>query len=322
MHKLRYYQTKFGNQPTQGTAEWLLGRTFSFGGSEMSILTNQNKYCTWNQLKSRKQNLTYEMHDNTEFGNLFEPIAKYFIEKDFGKIYEFGAIPSTQYPICYSPDGLIVDGDDLALLEIKCPIMRGVKKIPVEYLDQVKVGMCILNVKYTLFCNFRFRRCSMKTKPWTAHYDRGYHKEFRKREPDIKPIAYGYIYWNIDCDLIDLASQDNMIQCILSKLNGKSVRPEVYICKSFEATKGIVMMFKLFEKSYCCIKPDPTYLAKNETMLWNKYKEMINDIPRELSESCEEPCDTAEVDNTLHKKLEALEQQFTFKSCTITQEAS
>lgn len=272
MHKLEYYQNKFHNLAIQGSDAWLEARSFSFGGSEMSTVVGKNKYEKWEKLLEKKAHNINFKSDTTEWGHLFEPVAKAFITKQSGTIYEFGSIPHSYYPVCYSPDGLMVMDDDLVMIEIKNPIYRGVHSIPEGYLEQVKTGMCILNVKHCVFWQFRFRRCKLGTGPWSMEYDRNYHKEYRKRCKDMGNISFGYLYWNVDCDLVDLGS----VPSILNEIKDipTNIKPEIIIEKPFEYKRGKVLMWKLFEKTKEIIKPEQNYLKDKEELLWQKYKEL------------------------------------------------
>lgn len=281
-----YYQNKFRNLALQGSEEWIEARAFSFGGSEMSTVVGKNKYDDWKSLLHRKSNNVNFRQDTTEWGHLFEPIAKMYISKQCeerkqdGTIYEFGSIPHSYYPVCYSPDGLMIDGKDLVMIEIKNPIYRGVKKIPESYLEQVKTGMCIINVKHCVFYQFRFRRCKLTTKPWTVTYDRVYHKEYYKRCPDMGNISYGYLHWDIDCDLVDLGKVTSILDEI--KDIPDTIKPKVIIEKPFEGTKGKVLMWKLFEYTQEIITPDKNYLSDKEDMLWAKYEELRNNCQQKI----------------------------------------
>lgn len=272
MHKLEYYQNKFHNLAIQGSDAWLEARSFSFGGSEMSTVVGKNKYEKWEKLLEKKAHNINFKSDTTEWGHLFEPVAKAFITKQSGTIYEFGSIPHSYYPVCYSPDGLMVMDDDLVMIEIKNPIYRGVHSIPEGYLEQVKTGMCILNVKHCVFWQFRFRRCKLGTGPWSMEYDRNYHKEYRKRCKDMGNISFGYLYWNVDCDLVDLGS----VPSILNEIKDipTHIKPEIIIEKPFEYKRGKVLMWKLFEKTKEIIMPEQNYLKDKEELLWQKYKEL------------------------------------------------
>jgi len=291
MHKLAYYQNKFNHLALQGTKEWLESRSYSFGGSEIGTVMGENKNEDWDDLVHKKVVNTSYRSDFTEWGHLFEPVSKIFIEKMYGTIYEFGSIPHTYLPVCYSPDGLMVIDDKLILLEIKNPIMRGVNSIPEHYLSQVKTGMAIINVSYCMFWQFRFRRCKLGTGPWNMIYDRKYHKEYRKRCPDKGNISFGYLYWDIDCDLVDLGSVDS----ILDELKAIPVEiiPQILIEPSeFHPVKGKVLMWKLFEKSKTIIEPVKNYLMDKEDYLWDKYKELrsasIKSLPKPEIQKVEE----------------------------------
>jgi len=280
MYKLVYYQNKFKNLAIQGSEEWMEARSYSFGGSEMSTIMGKNKYEKWNDLILRKQNTTNFRSDTTEWGHLFEPVAKLFISKQYGTIYEFGSIPHSYYPVCYSPDGLMVIEDALIMIEIKNPIYRGVHNIPEAYIEQIQTGMSIINVKHCVFWQFRFRRCKLGTGPWNMSYDRVYHKEYRKRCKDMGNISFGYLHWDVDCDLVDLGNVPN----ILDELKDipLSVQPSIIIEKPFEGTRGKVLMWKLFEKTKEEILPVKNYLADKEDFLWEKYKELRNSMVQGL----------------------------------------
>lgn len=276
MHKLDYYQNKFYKSVLQGTEEWLKGRSFAFGGSEMGSIVGNNKHETWQDLLLRKANQTFTKCDATEWGHLFEPVAKILLEMQYGKIHEFGSIPHSYLPVCYSPDGLLVIDDDLVLLEIKNPIYRGVDKIPEVYLHQVQTGMNIINVKYCLFAQFRFRRCKLNTAPWSVVYDRPYHKEYRRRCKDQGNINFGYLYWPTDEPLVDLGVVKNIYDEL--KKIPLEIQPQIIIRPNepFDKTKGKVLMWKLFEKKIEKIEPQRNYLQDKEEMLWSKYKELRN----------------------------------------------
>lgn len=268
MHKLDYYKNKFSDLYTQGSSQWLKGRASCFGGSEMSTILGENTYETCENLLQKKIYLQIDIADTTQWGHWFENVSKFYIQQKWGEIHEFGSIPHPYYPVCYSPDGLLVIDNELVLLEIKNPIMRGINKIPEHYFPQVKSGMCILNVKYTLFAQFRFRRCSLETPVNNYIYDRHYHKEYRKRCKDQKPISWGYLYWEGENKLVDLSQYKDMV----GKLGNRASRnPKIYIETEFNPTKGYILKWKLFECVYASIPPDHFYLSDREDELWELY---------------------------------------------------
>ncbi len=287
MFKLSYYQNKFKHLAVQGTEEWLEARSYSFGGSEISTVLGLNKYETWDTLLSRKSNKDSFRNDSTEWGHLFEPVAKIFIEKAYGTIYEFGSIPHSYYPVCYSPDGLMVIDEELVMIEIKNPIFRGIQTIPAAYIEQVQTGMSIISVKHCIFWQFRFRRCKLGTGPWNVVYDRVYHKEYRKRCKDMGNLSYGYLYWDVACNLVDLGNVPDILDELKDIPN--TIKPQILIETPFEKTHGKVLMWKLFEKSRTIVEPVKDYLADKEELLWNKYKELRTRCQNKIQENREEP---------------------------------
>lgn len=270
MHKIEYLQNKFKHLSEQGTDDWLDGRKYAFGGSEIATVRNLNPYGTFEELVHRKIHRINDIKDITEWGKLFEPVAKRFISTDTrSTIYEFGSIPSANFPVCYSPDGIIVMDDNLRLLEIKSPIYRGIKSIPEYYLHQVQTGMDILPVKDTLFAQFRFRRCPLYSDPYDSKYDRFYHKEFAKRAPHKLPEAYGYLWWDDECNLTDLGLCDNICN---AKPRRKADR--ILVNTKLTENKGFALMWKLFDREYTTIDKIDNYLKEIEVLLWTKYKEM------------------------------------------------
>lgn len=114
-------------------------------------------------------------------------------------------------------------------------------------------------------------------------YDRNYHKEYRKRCPDMGNISFGYLHWDIDCDLVDLGS----VNSILDELKNipSEVVPKILIEPSnFKPERGKVLMWKLFEKSQTNIEPVKNYLNDKEELLWSRYEKMresyINSLPK------------------------------------------
>lgn len=278
MHKLEYYKTKFSNLPGQGSDDWLKSRQYSFGGSEMASVLEKNKYQSWKELKETKQKFRTRS-DPTEWGHLFETPAKYFIRQKWGDIHEFGSIPHSYYPVCYSPDGVLVIDNELVLLEIKSPIKRGVHNIPEPYMYQIQTGLNVIAAKYCLFAQFRFRRCKWRTNPLNTTYDRKYHLEYRKRCKDAYPIAAGYFWWDTKEPLKDLGVMDVMIDGIP---NYNICVPLLFINNwDHLPTTGCVLMWKLFEVVYSNIATKKNFLHDLEDELWMKYEEMRIEVKKE-----------------------------------------
>jgi len=279
MHKLYYYLHKFGNQSNQGSSDWLKERQYSFGASEMGTVLDVNPKEKFESLVIKKVNPVYEVKDFSIWGRLFEQISKHYIQKEFGNIYEFGSVSHPAYPVSCSPDGILLNADktDLILLEIKNPIMRGLKNLPIEYYHQVQTGLSIFSAEKCMFAQFRFRRCKRNEKPFDCKYDRSYHKEYRKRAPDCTPISYGFLVWRTEhYPVIDLSTYEQMSDVL--KDVPSEIIPEIHIEKAVYLEKGIILMWKLFEKDIQYIKPDPSYLQKYENELWNQYKSLVTSL--------------------------------------------
>lgn len=295
MYKLHYLLNKFNHINSNSNSNlienhdtWLEGRKHCIGGSDMFIIL-KGKTDEFNKLiqdKITKNNLQI---DATNWGKMFEPVAKLILEQDLKiKIIEFDSIPHSYYPICYSPDGLFIQDNDLKLLEIKCPIMKSLNKpIQESYIDQVQTGMNIIPVKNCLFARYRFRRCALWCKPNSMEFDRFYHKEFKKRQIPVKPICYGYLIWKHqdenNKELIDLGIVESII-----KIKPRGPPTEIIIInydenleknkfKDFKPTSGYVLMWKLFEFKYDIIQPNLNFLKDNEIKIWEQYKILIDE---------------------------------------------
>jgi len=104
--------------PMQGGATWILGRALGIGGSEMSVLTDENQYKDMRNLIAGKVKLPEGEFNGsvaTRWGNIFEPILNLYMELLLDvKIFETGSIPGVLKrpngkPVQnYSPDGLAV----------------------------------------------------------------------------------------------------------------------------------------------------------------------------------------------------------------------
>jgi len=183
--------------PIQGSKEWLLSRSETIGGSEISTILNVNKYQSIKQLIEQKTGIsTFKKSAPLWFGNIFEYILQLYTEELFDtKIYETGSIPykKSKY-IKYSPDGLaviktnkltnifsnndlenkifnnskfdndIIDKKELLILfEFKNPYMRVIKpnEIPIYYINQPKLGMEVIDIcEASIFIESVFRFCS------------------------------------------------------------------------------------------------------------------------------------------------------------------
>lgn len=285
MWKIKYYQSKFNQSVLNPeTEEFLESRKCAFGGSEIATVLGLNlKYENLEQLIHKKQNKIRINTEATLWGNLFEPIAKIFITKKYGTIYNFGSIPHPMYPVSYTPDGILLNEtkDDIYLLEIKCPSKRNIYSIPIQYKQQVYTGLNIINAPKCLFAQFKFRRCKIDTAPWSCRYDYQFHFDFRNKRSITTPISYGYFIWKLPIEIytgiIDLSTVKDMSETLLEyKTKYNNLQYEIMMEQPITSdVNGICLMWKLFEWETEFVNKDNNYLEKNETELWNAYQKLI-----------------------------------------------
>lgn len=287
--KLNYLKENYSQLARQGSQAWLLGRRTRFGGSEIGELIDKNTE-KGDLLIFNKVHQVFESNIYCWWGNTFEVVAKKWFEWTRKiKIHEFGAIPSTNYPIAYSPDGVFIDRNDLWLLEIKCPFIRNVTavtKIKPNYMTQVQVGMQILPCNYTRFMQFKFRRCKAKDLFRPGKYDRFFHQEkfWAKETPEL---WFGALYWRnndgIRYDIITDREPDKIF-CSFED-------PDLFDkCEKFN--HGVLMYFKCFYICENVIPKDRFFEAHHQDTIWKRYNELMeyhNQITKdEIHEACVE----------------------------------
>ena len=270
--KINYLKKNYSQLARQGSEQWLTGRLTRFGGSEIGRVTKTKKSCS--KLIINKLEQKFQSNIYCWWGHTFERIAKVYLEKVKNlKIYEFGAIPSTNYPVAYSPDGVYIDlvHKDLMLLEIKCPFLRDVTnetEIKSDYMMQVQTGMQILPCTKTSFLQFKFRKCSLDDLSKTGKYNRYFHRE-NKRSPEQTELWYGAIYWDIKIGI-----KYGIEQKIKPTKIYYSFKDDVEkICESFNT--GVIMYFKCFFILENIIPKDKDYEERYGNVIWEKYNDLI-----------------------------------------------
>lgn len=280
--KLNYLQRYYSNLPIQGTKEWLNGRKHRFGGSEIGQLVSKNI----NPLIDTKINLKFNNnHINCMWGHCFERVAKIYLkEVKRIKIYEFGAIPSSLYPIAYSPDGLFINelNDELILLEIKCPIFRNVKpksKLKDAYMWQIQSGMHILPCEKTSYIEFKFRKCSydqIKDRKKQKSYDRLFHKcDYSKNPKGF--LWFGYLYWKGSQLITEdfCCKKPDEIKC--------SFNSDVLELGRHK-TLGTIMYFKCFAIEEQKISKNTPFFHSKQSEFWKGFEYLNNLISEQENE--------------------------------------
>jgi len=173
----------------QGSADWLVSKRKTIGGSEMACLDGSSIFKGVKELIESKVGITKWNGDyRTHWGNLFEDVITTYIEHDKNteilgtEIWIPGRIPRQSY----SPDGLgvmmvnteidvvdkladgtetkhtlIVPEEKIVLFEFKCPFSRSPgPNVPKWYIPQVKSGLdTIPCAEIGLYAEASFRRC-------------------------------------------------------------------------------------------------------------------------------------------------------------------
>lgn len=275
MEKLAYLKSQYGHLPAQGTPEWLESRRTKIGGSEVASAIGECPYRKPTELVDCKKNQKFVRNAACTFGHVFEYVAKQVIKAEYAhEVHEMGAIPSSRWPVCYSPDGVIVDGDDLVLVEIKCPFRRSkIAEVPPHYLCQVQTGMSVLPCDRCNFYQFRFRICSIAQLGGSVKYNRWMHCESYKRAPNKSPIRWGFLHIPADTDLIDLGALSRDHEEKLCIING--LRNKLYFETKEMPFSGYVLPFKLFEMSLVEVPRDPAFLDKNGATLWKLHSDLV-----------------------------------------------
>jgi len=273
--KLHYLKTNYDNLARQGSDAWLEGRKCRFGGSEIGQITEKKKKLG-DELITNKINEVFVSNLFCWWGTTFEPVAKSYLEfTGKYKIHEFGAVPSSQYPVAYSPDGVFIhNGDkDLWLLEIKCPFLRNVDaetSIKRNYELQVQMGMQILPITKCNFVQIKFRRCRHYHIGEIGKYDRKFHQEL-KRSKQQTELWFGAIYWKTNDGIredFDMTKEPTIIY--------KSFEtPDLFeICESYDT--GMLMYFKCFYVNETTVTKDNKSIEKYDTLLWDRYRQLID----------------------------------------------
>lgn len=275
MQKLNFLQQNWSHLPAQGTDEWLASRRTRIGGSEMASAIGMSPYQSADDLVVVKCAAKKLKAAPCTFGRILEPVAKLIIEEDYYfKIHELGAVPSTRYPVCYSPDGLAVCEDKLKLIEIKCPFRRSkLETIPPYYLCQVQTGMNVLPCEETLFFQFRFRLCPLAVLGNSKKYNRWLHTESYRRCAEETPSKWGWLHFEDECDMTDLGELHRDNADTLCIVDGLSAEIHMGTPDRVPDT-GYVVPWKLFNHTCVRVPRDPMFLETHAETLWTLHSRL------------------------------------------------
>ncbi len=275
MEKLLFLKAQWSHLPVQGSEAWLASRRTRIGGSEIASAIGMSPYQKPAELIASKIGNKRIKSAACTFGRVFEPVAKEYIEEALAcEIHELGAVPSTRFPMCYSPDGLVVLGDVIKLIEIKCPFRRSkLAAVPEHYECQVQAGMNILPCESTLFYQFRFRACRVADLGPSNRYNRWLHTESYKRCPRSVPLRWGFLHFDADCDLIDLGALEKETAhklCFVDRLT-----PSIHWESKDLPREGYVLPWKLFDFSMVELQRDSGFLDRHAETLWETHRKLL-----------------------------------------------
>lgn len=246
---LNDFLIKHNNLPKQGTQEWLDGRTYRIGGSEISTVLGKNKYQKKKDLvKSHIGLKPFISFFAVHWGSLFEDALRDYINIIYKcDIIETGSIPHKELnTIAYSPDGIAVtntnnishllnetdikDKDSIVLFEFKCPYSRiPTGEVPEHYIDQPLLGMEVIDIcDISIFIEAVYKLTPFINLKYDNIYNINYHKDKELLTKD--PITYGslILYYkkpkekkemSLDELLSDDLNEKNLLNEILQKLN-------------------------------------------------------------------------------------------------------
>ena len=234
--------------PKQGTAEWLNGRKFRIGGSEVSVIEGTNHFQSKKDLIASHLGLTkFEGNSATWWGSILEDVTVFTIEKLFNcSIYVPGSVLHDIVDVhANSADGVVYieAWDALVLIEIKNPSSRiPGGTIPGCYKSQIKSGLSTIPIcDFALFIDMMQRKCELDDlRPNNRTYDTIYHNALRDRAKDPIVLTMLGIYckdeeFDDHTNLIDYGASDkvefeNMLELVQSHTRWFVHYGEVFIC--------------------------------------------------------------------------------------------
>ena len=274
MLKLQFLLSRVEDQPRRCKVDWRKSRQTKIGGSEVAGALGRSPYESKDDVVASKRLDRRRVSAACVFGRIFERIGRYVIQDAEGVIiHKVGALPSTRYPVCYSSDGVIVDGDRLKLVEIKCPYKRSrIERVPEHYRIQVLTGMEIMPCDVAVFYQFRFRICRITDIGPSPNYNRGMHTEGYTRCPSVRPIRWGYLLfkWPKRLDLGALTSTTDDLIC-----DFRRKKAEVVFEKRRVPPTGAVLGWKLFDMTKVEVPREPGFLDRNAESLWRTHSDLV-----------------------------------------------
>lgn len=175
--------------PLQGSTEWLNGRKFRIGGSEISVIEGVNPYVTKKDLVAQHLGLTqFQGNPATRWGKILEEITVTTLGILFNcSIHVPGSVPHSEVDVhANSADGVayIPTWNMIIMFEVKNPSRRiPGGTIPKQYKSQIKSGLDTIRIcDFAIFADHMQRKCELDDlRPNNRSYDTNHHNIERDR---------------------------------------------------------------------------------------------------------------------------------------------
>lgn len=229
--------------PKQGSDEWLAGRQYRIGGSELGAINGTDHFKSLRGLVEQHLGIvSFTGNAATRWGKMLEDITQLTMEKIFNcKIYVPGSIQHWGVPEhANSPDGVAYISlvDMIILFEFKNPSGRiPGNTIPKQYITQVKSGLDTIPIcDMAIFVDHMQRKCSLSDLEPNLVYDTTYHNQQRDRVKDVLMITMVGLYSteHIECDLVDYGKAPaSEFDDMLLEYDNNTIKPHyghIHIC--------------------------------------------------------------------------------------------
>lgn len=281
MNKLIKLQTK----KSPCTESWFMKRNQNFGGSELSSILQPRNGVTMEIAIDRKLEGFRHGGINFFFGEIFESIVCKIVFKN-KKIYKIRRVPHDYLPVVISTDGVFVNGDELVMVEIKCPYRRNLyKTLPYFHQPQMLSCLDITGCDRGLFIDARIRRCSLSDLDYNKyHYNDDnlinkipveigcilFYKT--KRFQNQIPIDFGMANNRL---LLELRTELQSGKIKKKYINLNRTRFPFSLTKKQKLNLWGFLPWKFYDYKVFTVYPDNTYLSRYEDEIWTAHKLLL-----------------------------------------------
>ena len=185
------------------TNEWYSIRDKKISATNISTIIGIDNYKTKEQLLNDKiYGLNTIDNKYTKHGNMFEDIAISILEEKLEiDVKEVGFKLSEKHDFLgATPDGITIIGNELFLVEIKCPLTRKISGIPsFNYYTQIQTQLEVFEINKCLFFECNLKEITLK--------------EYNNLIEKDSDIIFGYnenknIYWKLIESSLNIVEKD------------------------------------------------------------------------------------------------------------------